>query len=139
MKTLLNPYIGFKDTTRDAMEFYKSVFVGNLVLSTFKESHASKDPSDDNKIMHAMLTTEAGMVIMASDTPSSMEYKPAAGISLSLSGDNEEELKGYFDKLKTGGTEVMPLVKADWGDMFGMLVDKFGVQWMVNISAPKEA
>ena len=74
---------------------------------------------------------------MASDTPNGMEYHTGANISMSLSGDNEAELTGYFQKLSAGGTLGMPLEKAPWGDTFGMCTDKFGVNWLVNIAGPK--
>jgi PhnB protein len=134
MQTKLNPYLSFKDNARHAMEFYKSVFGGNLDLRTFGEFHASQDPSEDDKIMHAVLTTDNGITFMAADTPNHMEYHPGASIRLSLSGDNEAELKGYFDKLCAGGVVTMPLEKAQWGDTFGMCTDQYGVNWMVNIS-----
>jgi PhnB protein len=84
--------------------------------------------------MHSMLTTESGLVLMAADTPNSMEFSPAAGFSVSLSGDDDAELRGYWDKLSAGGTVIMPLEPAPWGDTFGMCVDKFGISWMVNIA-----
>lgn len=134
MKTQLNPYLSFKDNAREAMEFYQTVFGGKLDLNTFKEFNASEDPSEDDKIMHSQLEADNGIVFMAADTPSSMEYKPGTTMSMSLSGDDEEELRGYWDKLAEGGTVTMPLEKAPWGDTFGMLKDKFGVDWMVNIA-----
>jgi PhnB protein len=137
MQSKLNPYLGFKDNAREAMEFYKTVFGGKLEFHTFKEFHASQDPSEDDKIMHSMLEADNGIAFMAADTPSSMEYKPGSSISMSLSGDNEAELRGYYDKLAVGGTITMPIEKAQWGDTFGMLVDKFGVVWMVNIAGKK--
>ena len=137
MQTKLNPYVSFKSNTREAIQFYQSVFGGKLTMSTFKEFQASQDPSEDNLIMHAELETENGMTLMASDTPARMEYRPGNNISLSLSGDNEAELTAYFQKLSAGGMITMPLTKAMWGDMFGMCTDKFGVGWLVNISAPK--
>lgn len=137
MQSRLNPYLSFKDNAREAMEFYQSVFGGKLDLNTFKEFNASEDPGEDDKIMHAMLEADNGIVFMASDTPARMEYRPGANISLSLSGDNEEELSGYFARLSEGGQVTMPLEKAMWGDTFGMLVDKFGIPWMINISAAK--
>ena len=137
MQTKLNPYINFKNNTREAIQFYQSVFGGELRMNTFKEFQASQDPSEDNLIMHAELETENGMTLMASDTPARMEYRPGNNISLSLSGENEAELTAYFQKLSAGGTITMPLTKAMWGDMFGMCTDKFGVGWLVNISAPK--
>lgn len=137
METKLNPYLNFKDKTRQAMEFYKSVFGGKLTVSTFKEFHAAQDPSEENLVMHSVLEAENGITFMAADTPNRMEYKPGTNFSMSLSGDNEAELKGYFDKLSVGGHITQPLVKAMWGDTFGMLTDKFGVTWLVNITAPK--
>jgi PhnB protein len=134
MQSVLNPYIAFRDNAREAMEFYQSVFGGKLEVNTFKEFQASQDPAEDDKIMHAMLQAENGITLMGADTPNSMEYDPGSNISLSLSGDDEAELRGYFEKLSAGGTVVEPLEKAPWGDTFGMVVDKFGTTWMVNIS-----
>jgi PhnB protein len=134
MQTKLNPYLSFKDNTREAMEFYHTVFGGKLQSNTFKELNASQDPSEDNLIMHSVLEADNGITIMASDTPNRMEYRPGTNISMSLSGDNEAELKGYFEKLSAGGMVTMPLEKAIWGDSFGMCTDKFGVPWLVNIS-----
>lgn len=138
MKSILNPYINFKDNTRQAMEFYHSVFGGKLTMSTFKEYHASQDPSEDDKIMHAMLQADNGIVLMAADTPDRMEYQPGTNFSISLSGDDEAELTGYYQKLSAGGTIVEPLTKAPWGDTFGMFKDKFGVDWLVNIAPAKQ-
>ena len=137
MQSKLNPYLSFKNNTREAMEFYRTVFGGKLDLSTFKDFHASQDPSEDNKIMHSMLEADNGITFMASDTPSRMEYRAGTNMSMSLSGDNEAELKAYFEKLSAGGMVTMPLEKAIWGDSFGMCTDKFGVQWLVNITAQK--
>jgi PhnB protein len=137
MQTKLNPYINFKNRTREAMSFYHSVFGGKLTTSTFKEFHASADPSEDDLIMHSMLETENGMTLMASDTPNRMEYRPGTNFSISLSGDNEAELTTYYQKLSDGGVVTMPLDKAPWGDSFGMCTDKFGVSWLVNISPAK--
>jgi PhnB protein len=133
--TKLNPYLNFKDNAREAMEFYTSVFGGKLVMSTFKELHASQAPSEDDKIMHAQLDADNGITLMGSDTPDRMEFKPGNTMSVSLSGDDERELRGYYEKLVKGGTVTMPLEKAAWGDTFGMCVDRFGVSWLVNITA----
>jgi PhnB protein len=129
---VVDPYLNFRDETREAMEFYQSIFGGELRMSTFKEYQASQDPSEDDKIMHAQL--EAGDIrFMAADTPNSMEYQPGTNFNMSLSGDDESALRGYFEKLQDGGSVVMPLDKAPWGDTFGMLVDRFGVRWLVDV------
>jgi PhnB protein len=135
MDSRLNPYLSFRDSARDAMEFYHAVFGGELQMNTFKEFNASEDPSEDDKIMHSQLEAKNGIVFMAADTPSSMEHRQGTNMSMSLSGDNDAELSGYFEKLSDGGTVNEPLKAAPWGDKFGMLTDKFGVDWMVNISA----
>lgn len=132
--TRLNPYLGFRDNARQAMEFYRTVFGGELTLSTFGEFHASEDPAEQDKIMHGMLTSPTGLVLMGADTPNSMSYQPGDNFSVSLSGDDEAELRGYWDKLADGATITMPMDKAPWGDIFGMLTDKFGVSWLVNVA-----
>ena len=134
MTTRLNPYLNFRNTTRQAMEFYHSVFGGELTVSTFAEMHASEDPAEQDKIMHSQLMTEHGLTLMAADLPNSMELTPGNNFAISLSGEDEGELRGYWDKLSDGGNVVMPLDKAPWGDIFGMCVDRFGVSWLVNIS-----
>ena len=135
MPTQLNPYLSFRDNARQAMEFYHTVFGGKLLVSTFKEYHASQSPSEDDKIMHSMLEADNGIVFMAADTPDSMEYHAGSSYSMSLSGDNEPELRTYFEKLSAGGAITMPLEKAPWGDTFGAFIDQFGVSWLVNITA----
>lgn len=137
MQTKLNPYFSFRTNTRQAMEFYRQVFGGKLTMSTFKEFHAPVAPGEEDLIMHAQLDVDNGMTLMASDTPTGMEYKPGTNIGVSLSGDNEPELRGYYQKLTSGGMVTMPMEKAPWGDTFGMLTDQFGINWMVNITAPK--
>lgn len=134
MASRLNPYISFKDNAREALEFYHAVFGGKLQLSTFQEFGAVQDPADADKIMHGMLEAENGITFMGSDTPSFMEYTPGSRISMALNGDDEAEFKGYFEKLSEGGRVAMPLGKAPWGATFGMLTDKFGVEWLVNIA-----
>jgi PhnB protein len=137
MGVQLNPYLNFRDTAREAMEFYHSVFGGELTTSTFAEFHASDDPAEQDKIMHAQLAGENGLVLMASDTPARMDYTPGNNFSVSLSGDDGEKLRGYWAKLAEGGTVTMPLEQAPWGDTFGMCVDRFGISWLVNIAGPQ--
>ena len=133
----LNPYINFKDNAREAMTFYQSVLGGELTMNTFAEFGASSGPADENLIMHSQLETPAGFTLMAADTPAHEEFKGAGNISISLSGDDEAALSGYWNKLKEDGTIQRPLEKAPWGDRFGMLADKFGVNWLVNITGAK--
>lgn len=137
MQSKLNPYISFKGNAKEAMEFYESVFGGKLEITTFKEGGMSANQANDNQIMHAMLVADNGITLMASDLPDGMEYKPGTNVSISLSGDNEAELSGYYEQLSAGGQIAEPLTKAPWGDTFGMFTDKFGIFWMVNITGAK--
>jgi PhnB protein len=134
MQSKLTPYLNFRENTREVMAFYQTVFGGKLTMNTFKEFGVSQDPAEDNKIMHSMLEVENGMTIMAADAPNAMDLKVGTNISITLSGDNEEELTRYYNMLSAGGVVVEPLAKAPWGDSFGMFVDKFGINWMVNIA-----
>ena len=129
----LNPYINFNGNARQAMEFYQGIFGGKLTMNTYAEFHASEDANEANKIMHSSLETDSGILFMASDSPNSMEYHRGNTMSMSLSGTNEAEIRDYWNKLSDGATINIPLEKAPWGDKFGMLTDKFGVDWLVNI------
>jgi PhnB protein len=136
MTSRLNPYLNFNGTARQALEFYRSVFGGELTLSTFADFGMAEAP-DSGKIMHGQLETAAGYTIMAADVPSHMEFHPPAGFSVSLSGDDSDALRGYFEQLSAGGSVSMPMQKQVWGDEFGMCVDQFGIDWLVNISQPQ--
>lgn len=138
MAIQLIAHLNFRDNAREAMEFYHTIFGGELTLQTYKEFHASEqDPAEDDKIIHAVLTTPSFM-LMAADTPNRMPYNADSNIfSLALNGDaaTEAPLRGYFERLSDGGTVTMPLAKAQWNATFGMCRDKFGVRWMINIAA----
>src|SRR5579859_2599177 len=136
MASRLNPYLSFNGNARQALEFYRGVFGGDLTVSTFAEFGMADGP-DADKVMHGQLETDAGYTIMAADVPGHMVYQAAAGFSVSLSGDDGDALRGYWEKLAAGGTTTMPLQKQVWGDEFGMCVDQFGTSWLVNISAPQ--
>ncbi|MEV6396761.1 VOC family protein [Streptomyces sp. NPDC051907] len=136
MPSRLNPYLTFDGNARQAMEFYKGVFGGNLAVNTFGQ-YGEKDPSAADKVMHSMLETTAGLTLMAADTPVGMEHKPGNNISVSVSGEDSAELRGYWDKLAADGTVTVPLEKQMWGDVFGMCTDSFGITWLVNISEQK--
>lgn len=133
-KVELAPYLFFQGNAKEAMEFYKSVFGGDLRIQTMDEvpSEAQMPEANPNDVMHARL--DGGLVVlMASDSKNASPK--AAKIELSLSGSDESQLREAFDKLAEGGKVNMPLSKMFWGDLFGQLSDKYDIDWMVNISA----
>jgi len=129
----LNPYLSFRDNAREAMEFYRSVLGGELDVNVFSEyPDMPQDPSEGDLVMHAQLTTPDGLVLMASDTPGAMPYVTPQGFSVSLSGTSADATRAVWDGLSDGATITAPLDEAPWGGLFGMLVDRFGVNWMLN-------
>ncbi len=133
MATRLTPYLNFRDAAREAMEFYRSVFGGELTVSTFGDTPGmGLEESEKDKVLHSMLEAGSDMTLMAADVPTGMEVSPNG--TLTLSGDDEDRLRGWWDALSADGTVGVPLEKAPWGDSFGMCTDRFGVAWMVNIA-----
>jgi len=129
----LDPYLFFKGNCREAMEFYKSVFGGELNISTVSEvpeGEPTMPGAKPNDVIHARLK-DGLATIMGCDSPNASDKM--AKVSLSLGGTEEKTLREIFDKLSEGGEVNMPLKKMFWGDIFGSLVDKYGVDWMMNI------
>jgi PhnB protein len=136
MSARLNPYITFNGNARSALEFYEGVFGGTLTLNTFGELGGEGGAGADN-IMHGMLETSGGFTLMGADTPPGMEYAPGNNMAVSLSGDDADELRRYWDALSGSGTVAVAMERQMWGDEFGMCIDQFGTTWMVNIGAPQ--
>jgi PhnB protein len=137
MTSRLNPYLSFDGTAREAMEFYRSVFGGELAVNTFGE-FGNPDPAVADKIMHAQLETPEGYTLMGADVPPGMEFRSGGSITVSLSGSADGPLREYWEKLSDGATVSVPLEKQMWGDEFGQLTDRYGIAWMVNIGQPQE-
>jgi len=132
----VSPYLNFGGRAREAMEFYQKLFGGKLDLLAFTPDGAPHPAGPDDAIMHAALTAD-GVTIMGADGMS--DHPPTVGdnFAIALSGDDLERLSKIFEGLSEGGHVKQTLKKESWGDTFGWLEDKFGVNWMVNISDPK--
>ena len=133
MGSRLNPYITFGGDARQAMEFYREVFGGALHVNTFGE-YGDKNAPNADQLMHGILETDSGFTLMGADNPPGSALTAGNNIAVSLSGDDDAALRGYWDKLSDGATVTVPLEKQMWGDVFGMCTDRFGIQWMVNIA-----
>ncbi|MFI1996039.1 VOC family protein [Actinoplanes sp. NPDC020271] len=132
MTSRLNPYLTFNGNAREAVEFYRSVFGGELQVTTFGE-FGTPDESIKDKVMHARLETPQGYTLMAADLAPGMTFTPGNTNTVSISGDAGDNLRGFWDRLADGGTVHVPFEKQMWGDEFGQLVDRFGIPWMVNV------
>lgn len=133
MASILNPYLSFQSNAREAMTFYQSVLGGQLDVMTFGQMGQTENA---DAVMHSALMTPAGYTLFAADT---MDETTESRITISISGDDGDELRGYFDGLSAGGEVTMPLAKQVWGDEFGMFTDKYGIGWMVNIHTGDDA
>ncbi|WP_435747766.1 VOC family protein [Nocardioides sp. SYSU DS0663] len=132
MTLRLNPYLHLDGTAREAMTFYRSVLGGRLELTTFGDQ--GMEGPDADGVMHAVLETDDGFVLMASDLPPGMTLAPGdTTVTLALNGDDESTLRGWFEALAEDGEVQVPLEKQMWGDVFGQLKDRYGVQWLVDI------
>jgi PhnB protein len=128
-KITLDAYLFFDGNCAEAMEFYKGIFGGKLELHTFDQVPGSSEEMK-GKVMHAKLM-DGEVNLMASDTHS--KELGTGKIELSLSGYDEQKLRGMFEGLSAGGNVKSPLKQESWGDIFGSLTDKYGVDWMFNI------
>ena len=134
MNAILNPYLTFNGNAAEAMKFYHSVLGGELSMQTFGEANMARTPEEKNRIVHAALKAES-LSLMASDGQMGQQVKFGDNISMSITGEDHQKLTEVFNKLAQGGSVDMPLAKQFWGDTFGMVTDKFGIHWMVNITS----
>jgi PhnB protein len=140
MSTKLYPYLNFDGQTAEAMKFYHAIFGGELKIQTYGEAGMADTPEFANRVIHADLNGEL-VSLMASDTHP--EHSPTLvvgnNMTISLVGTDKDELTRCFNQLSDGGNIMMPLEKQFWGDVYGQLVDRFGIPWSVNIYEPGQA
>ena len=140
MTANLNPYLNFRGTAREALSFYQSVFGGEQRVSTFRDYGMPVAEGEEDLLMHGQLQGPNAPLLMVSDVPSHMTYTPGENtFSVSLSGDDETLLTRWWNALSEGAEVAQPLEKAPWGDSFGMLTDRFGVSWLINIAGTRQA
>lgn len=132
MGTTLNPYLTFDGTAKEAMEFYGGVLGGSLDVQTFGESPMESSEADKDRVMHARLDAD-GFTLMASDGMSDSPVQAGSNFSLSLQGSDLDTLTNAFEGLAEGGEVTMPMAEQFWGATFGMLTDRYGINWMVNV------
>jgi PhnB protein len=138
MVSRLNPYISFRSgRAREAMEFYRSVFGGELEISTFAEMGQTGPEAE--LVMHGHLRTPQGYSLMGADSPPGAEPPSTESyLTITVSGD-EPELRDFWAKLSDGGQVLLPFEKQMWGDEYGDCIDRFGVRWAIDLGEPGSA
>ena len=131
------PYLNFDGNTRDAMTFYQTCTDGELTVQTFGDVKAPGPPGSENRVMHARLA-KGSAVLMASDTMPGMPFTPGNNIWVNIDCESVAEIEQLFAAFSAGGKVIMPLADQFWGARFGMLTDKFGINWMFNCELPKK-
>lgn len=136
MTTQLSPHLAFDGRAREAIEFYRDVFGGDLEIGTVAD-FGQVDSPDADKIAHAALTTPSGWQLLAWDLPVGVPDRPGTNLALHLTGD-ADDLRRQFAALAEGGTVTMPLAVQYWGDEAGSVIDRFGTAWSVNVPAERD-
>jgi len=125
----LEVYLYFRGNCKEAMQFYQNIFGGELDQVAYGDTPGT-NPEHKDWLMHANLR-DGDVKLMASDTEQASEH--TAKVELTLTGTDEAKMRGAFDALSDGGQVIMPLKKEQWGDVYGKLTDKYGVDWAMNI------
>lgn len=134
-----HPYIHFNGNCEEAFQHYREVFGGEFsMIARYSESPGAQHVSsgDDNKIMHISLPLSNGSMLLGSDIPSAFpQAKMGSNYFVSIHTNNADEARKIYDGLAAGGQVYMPLDKTFWTELFGMLADKYGIQWMISYEA----
>ncbi|MBO2454621.1 VOC family protein [Actinomadura barringtoniae] len=136
MSVKTTTHLNFRGDARAALGFYQSAFGGDLVVITYRDAGAVQEPSEADQVMWGQVTAGNGLSVMAYDVPSSLPWSPGENaFFVSVRGDGAEEVTEYWKRLSEGSTIVQPLGPAQWAPLYGMLKDRFGVTWVVDVSA----
>ncbi|MBD0424669.1 VOC family protein [Streptomyces sp. TRM S81-3] len=127
-------HLNFRGDARAALTFYQSVFGGDVALVTYKDAGNVQDPSEADQVMWGQVTAGSGFHVMGYDVPSHMPWNRGENAYfVSLRGETAEEVTAYWDGLSDGATVLRPLGPAQWAPLYGMLNDRFGVTWVVDV------
>lgn len=131
-------YLNFDGNAREAMTFYQKCLGAKLSLQTFRDAKMGVPTGAEDRIVHARLE-KGDAIIMASDTQPGMAFTPGNNFSISVQCESSAEIDSFFKALSAGGKVTMPIQDTFWNARFGMLTDRFGVNWMFNYELPKKS
>lgn len=130
-------HLNFRGQARAALDFYRSVFGGEQVVLTYRDAHAVQNPDEADQVMWGQVAAESGFRVMAYDVPSSLAWNAGEiPVFVSVRGDAAAEVTSYWEKLAAGATVIQPLGPAAWSPLYGMLKDRFGITWVLDVEVP---
>ncbi|WP_454048735.1 VOC family protein [Cellulomonas sp. Marseille-Q8402] len=133
-------HINLRGTARAALEHYRSVFGGQIAIATYADAGAAQDPAEADLVMWGQVVSDDGFHVMAYDVPSSMPWEPGQNAYfVSVRSASVDEITGYWQRLSTEATVVVPLAPAGWSPLYGMLRDPFGVVWVLDVAVDRSA
>jgi PhnB protein len=128
-------HINLRGTAREALQTYHAVFGGQIALVSYKDVGRVTDPAEADEIMWGQVVAENGFHVMACDVPNGMKWHPGENaFFVSVRGDTVDEISGYWEKLSSGSTVIQELGPAMWSPLYGMLKDRFGVTWVMDVA-----
>lgn len=127
-------HLNFRGDARAALTFYRSVFGGELVAITYADAHAVTDPAEADQIIWGQVAAEDGFRIMAYDVPATTAWNPGTiPFFVSVRGNDAKQLTRYWEKLAEGSTVVQPLGPSGFSPLYGMVKDRFGITWVMDL------
>lgn len=140
MSVTTTTHLNFRGQAREALEFYRSVFGGELTAFTYADAHAVTDPVEADQVIWGQVVAEDGFRVMAYDVPTALPFdRGATSFFVSVRGDDTDELTRLWDALSEGAEVRQALAPSGWSALYGMLTDRFGVTWVLDVLAPYDA
>ena len=136
MSLTTTTHLNFRGEARQALEFYRSVFGGDVTIVTYADAHVTGDPADADQVMWGQVLADNGLHVMAYDAPSTVPFERGDNsFFVSLRGDSPDEITRYWTQLSDGATVIAELAPAGWSPLYGMLKDRFGIVWVLDVAA----
>lgn len=137
MSIATTTHLNFRGAAREALDFYRSVFGGRVTAVTYKDADAVQNESEADWVMWGEVAADNGFHVMAYDVPSQLPWSQGENpFFVSVRGDEAEEISALWAELAEGSTVVRALEPAPWSPLYGMLTDRFGVTWVLDVVAP---
>ncbi len=137
MSVTTTAHINFRGQAREALEFYRSVFGGDAMIATYADIHQVEDPAQADSVAWGQVQAPSGFRVMAYDVQTAKPYDQGANaFYIALHGTDPDEIRAQWDGLADGATILTPLAPTAFAPLYGMLTDRFGVTWIIDVAAP---